>query len=166
MEDFSNNDTNNEEKDQSSLWTKLSPVSRMHHEKDIPPAERQPERNFTEETIFEDTLFKNLKESNYAVLADLMGANRELAIFRKFDALNMLVLLSLQAELLELAQNVENGISADESSYNSDRQAISRSFLRMWSRPEGHKQWKTILKLREKLHEYSLNIQAPVIAYG
>jgi len=41
-------------------------------------------------------------QRGYPRLADLMGKEKDIAIFRRFDDLNILSLLSLQAEIVQL----------------------------------------------------------------
>ena len=48
------------------------------------------------------------KPRGYPRLAALMGSYQETAIFRRFGKLNMLNLLSLQAELTDLEVQLEN----------------------------------------------------------
>ncbi|CAD0089284.1 unnamed protein product [Aureobasidium mustum] len=88
------------------------------------------------------------KPQGYHRLADLMGRYPETAIFRRFSSLNMINLLSLQAELIELRENCEDVWAKDGGLDNIDEEKLS-TFLKDSS------QYKLLLKLRKKLREYS-----------
>ena len=91
-----------------------------------------------------------------------MGSHPEVAILRRFGALNAQNLLYLQAELVALEQDLR-AISAEDSSsneqdranYSRDWYALSRSQNQTTGGEDARKQWQTILLIREKLKEYS-----------
>jgi hypothetical protein len=97
--------------------------------------------------------------SGYAQLAALMGVHPELAIFRRFGALNATTLLHLQAELCELEVSLQQMRQDDANSGNPSRMdynqywvGLSESATEKDGNPE---QWNTLRKIREKLVEYS-----------
>ena len=99
----------------------------------------------------------------YAKLASLMGANPEVAIFRRFGAMNAENVLYLQAELvaleIELKRCAHQIASSDDTHW--------KRYLRCWVFPRvsdetnstdneaivKHKQ--TVFQMRTKLKEYS-----------
>ncbi|KAH8881390.1 hypothetical protein GQ53DRAFT_832439 [Thozetella sp. PMI_491] len=98
-------------------------------------------------------------EAGYAQLADFMGAHPEIAIFRRFAALNRTTLLHLQAELCELEQSLQQYARADAESavakrmdYNHYWLGISESESAEGGNPA---QWITLQTIREKLHQYN-----------
>lgn len=105
-----------------------------------------------------------------------MGPYPQLAIFRKFGSLNMLNLLSLQAELTRLEKKLKATVKSDDKSVG-EASKYSTSFLAMLQQtdlsaadqseepgdpPEKPEQsglmpaqWRVILEIRRKLDEYS-----------
>lgn len=99
------------------------------------------------------------KMGGYTTLASMMGAHPEVAVFRRFGSLNAQNILYLQAELtsleLKLKKIVETNFASghqDRTIYDRDWQTLSDSAQAADGNPE---QWLTILKIREKLKEYS-----------
>jgi hypothetical protein len=90
--------------------------------------------------------FEDLKATGYPQLADLMGRHGEIAIFRKFGALNILNLMSLQAELLDLQEDLKNLYQNDQS------HTTLRDFYAMRNSPLHQEK---MVEIREKLREYS-----------
>ena len=86
-----------------------------------------------------------------------MGHHPETAIFRRFDHLNMLNLLSLQAELTDLELQLQHIRQEDEMSEDPLRQLQSTDFweLRQSRKAGDDLQWKALINMREKLQEYS-----------
>lgn len=86
-----------------------------------------------------------------------MGSHPETAIFRRFDHLNMLNLLSLQAELMDLEVHLQNIRGEDEISGDPSRTLHAVSFYEMrQSKSEGGDlQWQILMDIRAKLQEYS-----------
>ena len=89
----------------------------------------------------------------YYKLADLMSNDKDIAIFRRFDDLNLLCLLSLQAEILELRQILRRTCFVDDTVGEENEKKYSGNFK--LSRDDGSEQHKRIEVLREKLREYS-----------
>ena len=93
----------------------------------------------------------------YAKLASLMGAYPEVAILRRFGALNAQNLLYLQAELVALEANLRACESQDRSrpersAFSKDWYTLSQSAL---ADEESGDQWRTVLKIRKRLRQYS-----------
>lgn len=95
----------------------------------------------------------------YPRLASLMGAHPEIATFRRFGALNALNLLYMQAELTDLENSLHKQAKSDAESghpdrsiYHRDWQTLSESLTTEDGNPA---QWRTMLKVKDKLSEYS-----------
>lgn len=93
----------------------------------------------------------------YSRLAAMMGSHPELAVFRRFGAINAQNVLYLQAELVHLELQLREYAREDENSghpkrviFSLDWQTLSESSV-----DSDDKQWKTILRIREILKEYS-----------
>ena len=101
------------------------------------------------------------KPRGYPKLAALMGSHQETAIFRRFGTLNMLNLLSLQAELTDLEVQLHDIIKRDETSGDSDRMLYAISFreLRAHAKDGDDLHWQTLLDMRAKLQEYSITLR-------
>jgi hypothetical protein len=64
----------------------------------------------------------------YRTLANLMVKRRELAIFRKFSALNMINLLNLQAELMDLQERFVGKCQIDDEAWHHDPNSMAWKF--------------------------------------
>ena len=97
------------------------------------------------------------KLRGYPKLAAYMGAHSETAIFRRFNHLNMLNLLSLQSELMDLEVHLQNIRTEDETSDDPLRMLHAVDFYEMrQSKRDGNGlQWQIMLDIRRKLQEYS-----------
>ena len=86
----------------------------------------------------------------------VLGPYPELALFRRFGSLNMLNLLSLQAELTHLKKQFEEISSKD----NLSGTGYSTSFrtMLMYSPGDRPEQWRLLLEIRAKLTEYSMSV--------
>jgi len=91
----------------------------------------------------------------YHRLADLMGHYPEAAIFRRFSSLNMLNLLSLQAELIDLQVQFRDIWAEDEDSPDDTEKAFSTYFHKLRNSEDSH-QLMMLLDIRKKLYEYSM----------
>jgi len=100
----------------------------------------------------------------YATIGKLMGHHPQLALFRRFGALNAQNLLYLQAELtyLELELRVVEGKNRQSShpqkrDYTGSWWKLRQGYeLQVSQTPTGEQhQWGIVLKIREKLKEYS-----------
>jgi len=87
----------------------------------------------------------------------MMGSHTELAIFRRFGAINAQNVLYLQAELVHLELQLREHAREDENSNHPKRTLFSLDWQRLSesSADSDDKQWKTILRIREVLKEYS-----------
>lgn len=99
----------------------------------------------------------------YAKLASLMGANPEVAILRRFGAMNAQNLLYFQAELVALEDDLRYYADQDSASDDLDRKLYSECWDYLsksddkssGSDERAGQQWRTMLRIREKLKEYS-----------
>ena len=102
------------------------------------------------------------KMNGYSKLASLMGPHPEVALFRRFGSLNARNLMYFQAEIIHLEKQLEQYTQADNESTHPDRQYYDRDWQSLMesgdaAEPvENSAQWKTILKLRQALKEYSM----------
>lgn len=91
----------------------------------------------------------------YAKLASLMGAYPEVAILRRFGALNIQNLLYLQAELVHLENELRESSYANQHSGDVHRVTMSKDWITLAHYHEGNeRQWAVALRIREKLKEY------------
>jgi hypothetical protein len=90
------------------------------------------------------------KPSGYHRMADLMSGDKRLAIFRRFDKLNILSLLNLQAEICEIRKEFRQLCQADG---HFEYAQYSEDFK--LSRERKPKQYEKLEYLRTKLREYS-----------
>jgi hypothetical protein len=94
------------------------------------------------------------EKKGYRKLAAFMGPNRELAIFRKFNSLNMLRNMSLQAELVDLEVQYHQACDEDDAAEEGDDRALyTRSFKHL-SR-SSNPQRTLVEKINKKVNEYS-----------
>jgi hypothetical protein len=98
----------------------------------------------------------------YAKLARLMGEFPEVALFRRFGALNAQNLLYMQAELTELEatlleieqKNATSSISV-RARYSRDWWSLQRAASEDAEDGNDGAQWKLVVKIRDKLQNYS-----------
>ena len=83
----------------------------------------------------------------------MMSDDKDIAIFRRFDDLNLLSLLSLQAEILELRQSLHRTCLLDDTHGEEDEKTYSSNFK--LSRANSSEQYKSIEALRHKMKDYS-----------
>ncbi len=100
------------------------------------------------------------KQRNYHRLASLMVNDQDLAIFRRFDKLNMISLLSMQAEILHLEGEYLRQCEDDNSAGDGRRQNYSIDFhsLRKSKDSVGTEgeQYRLLNNLQTKLSAYSM----------
>ncbi|KAK9788201.1 putative DUF6594 domain-containing protein [Seiridium cardinale] len=91
----------------------------------------------------------------YAKLALLMGRHDEVAIFRRFQTLNMQNLLYMQAELAQLEDDLKKLARDDIDS--PDRIYYAKDWWSLSQSPEDKEkiQWNKCLDIRKKLKEYN-----------
>ena len=91
----------------------------------------------------------------YAKVAQLMASHNELAIFRRFQELNMRNLLYLQAELSHLEAELRDIVEADTKYPECANNSYDWWSLTQAEDCGGAEQWDKILEIREKLDKYS-----------
>lgn len=96
----------------------------------------------------------NSEPRGYHRLADLMGQYPETAIFRRFGDLNMLNILSLQAELIDLRVEFRDTWAEDDGSAEPGEKEYSTWFRKL-IKAEDSIQLDLLNKIREKLRLYS-----------
>lgn len=112
------------------------------------------------QTIVADPpLDPNRYSRGYQKLAWLMGQLPEFALLRRFGRLNSLNLLYMQTEIYELEKQLHQVSSA--LAYSTDQAERRTDFAWAYivqTDPAGNhtEQYKLILKIREKLKEYSI----------
>ena len=95
----------------------------------------------------------------YPRLASLMSDEQDVAIFRRFDELNLLSLLALQADIIDLEKDlhhewhIEAILSQESEQKKSNRVLDVENFKQ--SRETNSPQYQKLNVLRHKLKEYS-----------
>ena len=96
--------------------------------------------------------------AGYDKLAAMIGAQRSLAIFRRFSTLNVKSLLYMQAELMHLEGELADIVKEDMTSGEADREPFTWSVWHLKesiNRPGRSEQWQKALDIRAKLKDYS-----------
>ncbi|TVY80581.1 hypothetical protein LSUE1_G007655 [Lachnellula suecica] len=103
---------------------------------------------------------ETIKPEGYHKLAALMGSLSESAIFRRFGTLNMVNLLSLQAELVQLQVEFQDICHEDDHSEDPSDKLFSSCFrdLRNSAGGVNDEQWRKLLDIRKKLSEYNATL--------
>lgn len=93
----------------------------------------------------------------YQKLADFMSSYPEFAVFKRFEFLNTLNILYLQAELVELEAKLKGFLKEDIESKDGNRNRSARDwyFLANEHVAKESKSWETMLRARTLLKEYS-----------
>ena len=92
----------------------------------------------------------------YAKLSSLISTDPELAIFRKFGALNVQNLLYYQAELLGLEDDLNDIASRDRNSQDSEKRNFAYNWAELSQAADGKDlQLEKFMKIRKTLKEYS-----------
>ena len=94
-----------------------------------------------------------LPQSGYRRLVALMCQDKNAAILRRFDDINLLCLLKLQAEIVELRQKFYRTCYVDELEGDEDERAFSANFEK--SRDGNSEQFQILEKLETRLAKYS-----------
>lgn len=94
-----------------------------------------------------------------------MTSQEDTAMFRRFTKLNMLNLMSLQAELMDLETQFSDVWDSDESNAQNKAFSVDFNALRKAQRPlhpgddesedRSELQWQILMTIRAKLNEYS-----------
>ncbi|KAJ2997271.1 hypothetical protein NUW58_g701 [Xylaria curta] len=102
----------------------------------------------------------SVEAGGYTRLAEYMGQQPQLAIFRRFGALASLNILYLQAQMAELEHHLQFVQKQDSQSNDDGRRAYSRSWYqlcesaRLEQGTPGREQYELIMKLRELMPQY------------
>ncbi|CAG8982356.1 hypothetical protein HYALB_00014055 [Hymenoscyphus albidus] len=105
----------------------------------------------TEEKYFGP--FENIQSPGYPILADMMGRVGEIAIFRKFGALNILNLMSMQAELLQLEDDLKDILEAFDGT--TPKQLFLQDFYEVRNQEDGKELRDQMKEIKAKLNEYN-----------
>ena len=95
----------------------------------------------------------------YPKLAAYMGKHNDVAIFRRFKNLNMLNLMSLQAELIDLEAQYRRACSEDDTNVNDPMaQQYSKIFAALYDSDNtgNHVQLDLLKQIRKTLEQYSM----------
>ena len=117
--------------------------------------------------LYVETISNNEKETSirdpapewhpkgYPKLSNLLGHYPEAAVFRRFGALGMINLLSLQAELISLETELRELWQEDDESSISDVRNYTSDFYRLRrSKAPNDDQLKLLNESRQKLEQY------------
>lgn len=93
----------------------------------------------------------------YAKLVNTMRSVPSTAIFRRFQDLNMINILRLQAEIQDLERELEQTRSEDAGSGDAVRSKYVTDFrlMRDWKDSGDSEQYDILVNIGEKLQEYS-----------
>ncbi|KAL8742250.1 MAG: hypothetical protein Q9190_005241 [Brigantiaea leucoxantha] len=95
----------------------------------------------------------------YPKVASLMSKEKDVAVFRRFDDLNFLNLLALQAEIIDLEKDLRRECRLDDMASDSSQQQQSEPVYNSenfkLSRESGSAQYQKLKTLRERLMEYN-----------
>lgn len=97
----------------------------------------------------------------YAKIAALMAKYPESAILTQFSDINIQNILYLQSELVSLRQGLRELEEANERSPHTERAAFATIWYELSEAGEENgndEQWKLVLRIREKLKEYSMRL--------
>jgi hypothetical protein len=95
------------------------------------------------------------KPQGYHRFAGIMSRDKSLAIFRRFDDLFYLSLMSIQAEILGLRDSFRHQCERDRISGNQSATDSSPYFLELYGSNENEStQLKRLIEIRSKLREY------------
>ncbi|RYP34895.1 hypothetical protein DL767_004071 [Monosporascus sp. MG133] len=94
-------------------------------------------------------------QEGYVKLAGLMGNIRDIAIFRRFDQMNILSLLSLQAEIIELESSFFRASHLDNIGTDEDPNCKKYSKNFRLSKDNHSDQYARLKELRKLLLEYN-----------
>jgi hypothetical protein len=98
---------------------------------------------------------RELPKHGHCKLSKFMAAHPEVGIFTRFGDLNTYNLLALQSELCYLRHEYHEAVKDGYAASKADRKAHLDCNLRHLSQSDSE-QWNILLKIREKLNEYSI----------
>lgn len=87
-----------------------------------------------------------------------MGAYPELAIFRRFGALNLRNIMFMQAEIADLEKKYETVVAEDDRAGDPERAALARGWrdvARTGAMDDASPRYRIVRPLRELLRDYS-----------
>jgi hypothetical protein len=98
------------------------------------------------------------KQRGYRKLATFMAEIDDVVIFRRFQRLNMVNLLRLQAELAALELSYDAACDRDDSSSNMEEQGFTQSFyeLRESGKSFPGSQLNLLDRIHDTLNKYSM----------
>lgn len=104
-----------------------------------------------------DTATEKRELVGYPKLARLMSLSSTTAIFRRFNELNMMNLLRLQAELHDLEHQLQDIRDDDAKSGDPVRTSYAGDFraMRDWKDTGDSLQYDLLVSIGEKLQQYS-----------
>jgi hypothetical protein len=117
----------------------------------------------SEITAVSSAVKRSWSKGSYSKLSKFMGSWPEMAIFRRFGALNVQNLLFLQAELSHLEYELHR-LREDHSRSEDEKRQLS---LRCWWDMRGDEdsgQLDIVMEIRQKLSEYSTHF--PTLAHA
>lgn len=97
--------------------------------------------------------------ADYNRLASMFAAHGEIALFRRFDTLNMKSLLYMQAELVHLEAELHQIENDDKSSPNPEKlkHPFSVYDLKHLASTMQSSQWEKYKEIQEKIQNYSMH---------
>ena len=99
----------------------------------------------------------NLPEKGYPALSTLMGPHRGLAQFKRFAVLSTYSVLMQQAELLDLENQLQAHIAADqELSIGNNKSFLALSESVKNGDKISNELWEILLQIRQKLKDYRM----------
>ncbi|KAL8932495.1 MAG: hypothetical protein Q9211_006282 [Gyalolechia sp. 1 TL-2023] len=103
--------------------------------------------------------------ADYNKLVNLMGEHQDLAIFRRFQNLNIKTLIYMQADILHLEQELNIVEYEDKRSDDKSRASLHASFFNLKeSSGERHDvQWNKVKEIQEKLGLYIVGTSSLVL---
>ena len=135
------------------------------------PADPRSNGDSTQQPKLPCNALPKYKPQNYHRLAEIMSKDKNFAIFRRFDELNMLHLMALQAEIIELRELFRDRCRRDDQDnpgsgqehlmYSRYFRALSESEIRQPLSPAAlHAQTPSsqlglLTALRQRMSEYS-----------
>ncbi len=101
----------------------------------------------------------------YETLSGFMSSYPEMAIFRRFRALEIQNLLYLQAEITHLEAELQDIATEDRHLRESARHLYHRSWWELSQESDekcNNPQWAKVLEIRDKLEQYSMGEQLAI----
>ena len=97
----------------------------------------------------------DMDRTGYPKLADYVALEPQLAIFKRFGALNAENLYYMQAEIASLEEELRQIIADDTKSRDRKVQQFSKSWRILQAAGENSAQWQKRMEIRVRLKEYS-----------